>query len=49
MTRNGTSIVAFTIGAKFDATKTGFKIVGTHNDSPNLRLNPISKVKSQQL
>jgi len=48
LTRNNTSIVAFALGGKFDKTKNdfGFKVIGTHTDSPNLRLNPVSKLKS---
>jgi aspartyl aminopeptidase len=47
-TRNNTTLVAFTIGGKFDANNTGFKLIGTHTDSPNLRLTPISKMQSQE-
>jgi aspartyl aminopeptidase len=44
-TRNNTSLIAFNLG-KFDSSKMGFKLIGAHTDSPNLRLNPISKIKS---
>ncbi|CCQ90911.1 putative M18 family aminopeptidase 2 [Nitrospina gracilis 3/211] len=37
--RNGTSIVAFVTGTR-PPEETGFKIVGAHTDSPNLRLKP---------
>jgi len=47
-TRNNTSLIAFTVGGKFDANNTGFKLIGTHTDSPNLRLTPISKLTSQE-
>lgn len=35
ITRNDSSLVAFTLGSK-----PGFKIIGAHTDSPNLRLKP---------
>ena len=47
LSRNNSSIIAFTVGAKWDPETTGFKIIGTHTDSPNLRLNPVSKMKAQ--
>lgn len=47
LTRNNSSIIAFTIGGKFDRKNTGFKILGAHTDSPCLRLAPISKASSQ--
>ncbi|MGP0565749.1 MULTISPECIES: M18 family aminopeptidase [unclassified Nitrospina] len=37
--RNGTSIVAFVTGTR-PPEEAGFKIVGVHTDSPNLRLKP---------
>ncbi|OBT85555.1 hypothetical protein VE02_06700 [Pseudogymnoascus sp. 03VT05] len=42
LTRNGSSIVAFAIGAKW---KSGNPIamIGAHTDSPTLRLKPVSK------
>lgn len=45
-TRNQSTVVAFTVGAHFDANSTGFKIIGAHTDSPCLRLAPISKLKT---
>lgn len=37
VTRAGSSLVAFQLGAE-PLTKTGFRLVGAHTDSPNLRL-----------
>jgi aspartyl aminopeptidase len=45
-TRNNTTIMAFTVGGKFDPNNTGFKIIGTHTDSPILKLAPISKLQA---
>ncbi len=39
VTRDGSSIIAFTIGSKPIETA-GFRIVGAHTDSPGLRLKP---------
>ena len=47
LTRNNSSILAFTVGHKFELEKTGFKIIGAHTDSPCLRLAPISKASNQ--
>ena len=41
-TRYGSSIVAFTIGKQYKSGN-GFKIMGAHTDSPNLRIKPNSK------
>lgn len=37
------TLVAFTVGAKFQASQGGFHIIGGHTDSPNLRVKPRSK------
>lgn len=39
VTRDGASIIAFTLGSKSIA-EAGFRIVGAHTDSPGLRLKP---------
>lgn len=39
VTRNDSSLVAFVLGGKPPETA-GFKIIGAHTDSPNLRLKP---------
>lgn len=42
VTRNASSLIAFTIGEQF-ADGNGISIVGAHTDSPCLRIKPISK------
>lgn len=39
VTRNGSSLTAFCVGSKLPE-EAGFKIIGAHTDSPNLRLKP---------
>ncbi|KAL7472335.1 hypothetical protein ACHAXS_012671 [Conticribra weissflogii] len=41
-TVNHSTLVAFTVGAKFKAGN-GFKIIGGHTDSPHLKVKPFSK------
>ena len=48
-TRNNSTIVAFNFGSQFNINNTGFKILGTHTDSPCLRLAPNSKASSADL
>lgn len=39
LTKAGSSLIAFQLGTE-PLTKTGFRLVGAHTDSPNLRLKP---------
>jgi len=41
-TRNKSTLVAFSIGENYKPGK-GFKIIGSHTDSPNLKVKPYSK------
>jgi aspartyl aminopeptidase len=43
-TRNYSTLVAFTVGKKFDASNTAFNLIGAHTDSPCLKVNPVSKL-----
>jgi len=44
--RNGGSLVAFQVGSE-SPVDGGFRIVGAHTDSPNLRLKPCADVSAQ--
>ncbi|WP_036729574.1 M18 family aminopeptidase [Peptoniphilus mikwangii] len=44
ITNNDSSIIAFTIGRN-DVEKTGFKIVGSHSDSPGFRIKNNAQMK----
>ena len=41
-TRNRSTLVAFTVGANYKSGG-GFKVIGSHTDSPNLKVKPFSK------
>ena len=42
-TRNGSSLLAFVVGEQWSEDASGFKVIGAHTDSPNLKLKPRSK------
>jgi len=44
LTRNLTSLMAFSIGQKFDPKTSCLKIVATHTDSPCIKFSPIAKM-----
>ncbi|MCB9833903.1 MAG: M18 family aminopeptidase [Planctomycetes bacterium] len=46
VTRNDSSIVAFVVGAEAPA-EAGFRMVGAHTDSPNLRIKPQGEYEKQ--
>ncbi len=47
-TRNGSALVAFTIGRALNLNNTSFKIIGAHTDSPNLRFAPNAYLESSK-
>lgn len=40
--RSNSTLVAFIVGKDFNASNTGFKVIGAHTDSCCLRLAPVS-------
>jgi aspartyl aminopeptidase len=44
LTRNLTSLLAFSVGEKFDPKTASMKIVAVHTDSPALKLGPNTKM-----
>lgn len=46
VTRNGSSIIAFTVGQEWRAGN-GIAMIGAHTDSPTLRIKPVSKKESE--
>ena len=44
LTRNLTSLLAFSIGEKFDPKTAAMKVVAVHTDSPALKLGPNTKM-----
>lgn len=48
VTRNGSSVIAFTVGGNWSQGN-GISIVGAHTDSPTLRIKPISALTKEGL
>jgi len=48
-TKGGSTIVAFVVGGKYSPGEGGFKVIGAHTDSPNLKLKPITKRSGSKL
>jgi aspartyl aminopeptidase len=46
VTRNGSSLIAFQVGTK-PPVRSGFKMIGAHTDSPNLKLKPRASYNKQ--
>jgi aspartyl aminopeptidase len=44
--RNKSTLVAFTVGEKYQPGNGCFKVIGGHSDSPNIKVKPRSKRKS---
>jgi aspartyl aminopeptidase len=42
-TRNESALIAFVVGAQYEAGQGGVHIVGGHTDSPNFHIKPVSK------
>lgn len=45
LTRNLTSLLAFSVGDKFDPKTASMKVVATHTDSPVLKFSPNAKMQ----